>query len=241
MSDIHLNIKNLSKKYELGTFGINSFINDTFKAKNHLNDFYALRDINLQITRGEKIGLIGPNGSGKSTFLKILSRVTNPTTGTVEVYGKISSVLEAGAAFHPDLTCQDNIFLTGAILGMDKKRIKQKFEEIIEFSEIKKFINTPVKRLSTGMNIKLAFSICAFLDGDILLLDEILAVADEEFRVKATDFIIKNSLASNKTVIFVSHDIRNISKLCNKVILLRNGKLTKFGNTKEVLDYYLKH
>jgi lipopolysaccharide transport system ATP-binding protein len=238
MNNIHLNIKNLSKKYELGTFGIKSFINHTFKKENHSNVFYALKDINLQIFKGEKIGLIGPNGSGKSTFLKILSRVTNPTTGTAEVYGKISSVLEAGAAFHPDLTCLDNIFLTGAVLGMDKKRINEKLDEIIEFSEIKKFINTPVKRLSTGMNIKLAFSICAFLDGEILLLDEILAVADEKFRVKAIDFIIKNSVASNKTVIFVSHDLRNINKLCNKVILLGNGKLVKFGNTKEILEYY---
>jgi lipopolysaccharide transport system ATP-binding protein len=238
MNNIHLNIKNLSKKYELGTFGMKSFINQTFNKGKNLNEFQALDDINLKIFKGEKIGLIGPNGSGKSTLLKILSRVTNPTNGTAEIYGKISSVLEAGAAFHPDLTCLDNIFLTGAVLGMSRKRIHEKLNEIIEFSEIKKFIDTPVKRLSTGMNIKLAFSICAFLDGEILLLDEILAVADEKFRVKAIDFIIKNSSASNKTVIFVSHDLRNINQFCEKVILLDKGKLVKFGNTKEVLEYY---
>ena len=238
MSEIKIDIINLTKKYELGVFGIKSFLRQTINSTDNANRFYALKDINLKIYKGEKIGLIGPNGSGKSTLLKILSRVTSPTDGEIKIYGKISSVLEAGAAFHPDLTCLDNIYLTGAVLGMSRKRIIEKLDEIISFSEIGKFIDTPVKRLSTGMNIKLAFSICAFLDSDIILLDEILAVADENFRKKAINFIIKNSLSSKKTILFVSHDMRNIRELCDKVILLNKGEMIKFGQKEEVLNSY---
>ena len=181
------------------------------------------------------MGIVGPNGSGKSTLLKILSQVTKPSRGEIVIRGNVSSVLEAGAAFHPDLTCLDNIYLSGSVLGMTRIKISQKLEQIIEFSELKKFINTPVKKLSTGMNIRLAFAICVFLEGNIMIFDEVLAVADEKFRKKALNTLIKNSLKNNKTTLFVSHDIRNIKTFCNKVLILEKGKLLKYDLIEKIL------
>lgn len=222
-------IKELYKKYQIGKFDLNSFLSKKTK------EILALENINFNINKLDRIAIVGLNGSGKSTLLKIISRVTYPTLGEVRVEGKVSSVLEAGAGFHPELTGLENIYLSGAILGMSRKLVKQKIDEIISFAKIQDYINTPVKRYSTGMLIKLAFSISAFLDGDILIFDEIMSVADETFKKEATSHILKQV---GKTIIFVSHDDRNIKDICNRAVLLDKAKLILDGDVDEVLREY---
>jgi len=222
-------IKELYKKYQIGKFDLNSLF------FNRNKEILALENINFNINRLDRIGVIGLNGSGKSTLLKIISRVTYPTSGEVMIQGKVSSVLEAGSGFHPELTGLENIYLSGAILGMNRKLIKQKVEEIIVFSKIQDYINTPVKRYSTGMLIKLAFSVSAFLDGDILIFDEIMAVADDAFKKEATSHILKQV---DKTIIFVSHDEKNIKDICNRAVLLEKGRLLLDGEVNKVLNEY---
>lgn len=232
-----IKVRNLTKKYFLGKSNLTSFINENFR-KEKVNILTAIDNINFDIYENDKVALIGKNGSGKSTLLKLMSRVTFPTEGKITVEGKISSILEAGAGFHPELTGRENIFLTGSILGMSKKSIFNKCEDIINFSELKNQIDTPVKRYSTGMSIKLAFAICSFLDGDILIFDEILAVADDEFRKKATKKILENVNKKKKTLIMVSHQKQNLLDVCNKAILLDKGKILNIGTPEVILNEY---
>lgn len=226
MTNTVITIKDLYKKYQIGKFDLSSFLSNKSK------EISALENISFNINKLDRIAIVGLNGSGKSTLLKIISRITYPTSGVVTVKGKVSSILEAGAGFHPELTGLENIYLSGAILGMSRNLVKKKIDEIISFSKINDFINTPVKRYSTGMYIKLAFSISAFLDGDILIFDEILSVADESFRNEALSHILKQV---TKTIIFVSHDEENIKSICNRAVLLNKGKLILDGSVNDAL------
>jgi lipopolysaccharide transport system ATP-binding protein len=232
-----IKIHNIYKDFQLGTFNFKSLLQIKQFEKNKLE---ALKNINIEINRSDRIGIIGKNGSGKSTLLKIISGVTYPTKGNVEIYGKVSSALEAGTGFNPELTGYDNIFLNGAILGINYYLIKSKIDDIIKFSELGPYIDTPVKRYSTGMIIRLAFSIISYLDGDIMILDEILSVADEDFRIRCVNKIISDSKINNRTLLFVSHDIRNIQELCNKILYLKNGEVQFYGDVKDGIDLYNK-
>ena len=203
------------------------------------DDFWALTDVNFSVERGETVGIIGKNGAGKSTLLKILSQITPPTTGIVTLRGRVGSLLEVGTGFHPELTGRENIYLNGAILGMRKKEIKDKMDEIIEFSGVEKFIDTPVKRYSSGMYVRLAFAVAAHLEPDILIVDEVLAVGDIEFQKKCLGKMQDITRKDGRTVFFVSHNIEAIKSLCKKSILLDGGKVIKYGLTEDVANYYL--
>lgn len=204
-------------------------------------EFWALRNINLDINRGEIVGIIGPNGAGKSTLLKILTGITPPTEGEITMRGKVASLLEVGTGFHPELTGRENIFLNGAILGMTKKEIVKKFDAIVEFAGIEKFLDTPVKYYSSGMYVRLAFSVAAHLEPDILLVDEVLAVGDAEFQKKCLGKMEEVSKKSGRTILFVSHNMGAIQNLCKKTILINHGELEMVGETGKVIDYYLNH
>jgi lipopolysaccharide transport system ATP-binding protein len=198
----------------------------------------VLDNINLTITRGDKIGLIGSNGAGKSTLLKIISKITYPTKGYITLYGKVGSVLEAGVGFNQQLTGVENIYLNGAILGMERKEIQKKVNQIIEFSGLSKFKDVPLKKFSTGMQIKIAFSICVFLKTEILILDEILAFIDQSFQDKCIEQILKSCKEENRTLIIVSHDLEAIKKLCDKAIYIKNGRVEIFGEVNKVINSY---
>ncbi len=200
--------------------------------------FWALQDINFKVRRGEALGIIGKNGAGKSTLLKILSRVTRPTRGTVKGYGRVASMLEVGTGFHEELTGRENIFLNGNILGMSNSEIRQKFDSIVDFSGISKFIDTPVKRYSSGMYVRLAFSVAAHLDPDILLLDEVLAVGDTEFQEKSLKKMREIISKQGCTILFVSHNISSVLQLCSRVILLKEGKIADEGHPQKVVNSY---
>jgi lipopolysaccharide transport system ATP-binding protein len=201
--------------------------------------FWALKDINFEIEKGEVVGIIGPNGAGKSTLLKILTGITPPTTGEVKIKGKIASLLEVGTGFHPELTGKENIFLNGAILGMRRKEISEKLDQIVKFADIEKFIDTPVKYYSSGMYVRLAFSVAAHMEPDILLVDEVLAVGDAEFQQKCLGKMEDVTRAEGRTILFVSHNMGAIRSLCKKVILIERGSVRMVGNAHEVIDYYL--
>ena len=205
-----------------------------------IEEFWALKDINFTIERGERIGIIGRNGAGKSTLLKVLSRITEPTTGRVRINGRVASLLEVGTGFHPELTGRENIFLNGAILGMSRKEIACKFDEIVEFSEVKNFLDTPVKRYSSGMYVRLAFSVAAHLDPEILIVDEVLAVGDAHFQKKCLGKMQDISGQSARTVLFVSHNMGAIKGLCEKCIWIDSGKVRQFGPTSSVIANYLE-
>lgn len=200
-------------------------------------DFYALKDINLEIRRGDRAGIIGRNGAGKSTLLKILNRITEPTEGQIEIEGRLASLLEIGTGFHFDLTGRENIFLYGAIMGMTKAEIKRKFDEIVDFSEIENFLDTPVKRYSSGMYVRLAFSVAAHLDSEILILDEVLAVGDSKFQKKC---LSKMEEIGNqgRTILFVSHSMNLIASFCSICFLLDNGKLVSNGPPAGIIRQY---
>jgi lipopolysaccharide transport system ATP-binding protein len=232
-----IKINNVFKEFQLGVFNFKSLVN---KKKFENNTLKALKNINIEINKSDRIGVVGKNGSGKSTLLKIISRVTYPTKGNVEIYGKVSSALEAGTGFNLELTGYDNIFLNGAILGINYHVIKSKINDIIKFSELESYIDTPVKRYSTGMIVRLAFAIIAYLEGDIMILDEILSVADEDFRIRCVNKIMTDSKINNRTLLFVSHDIRNIQEVCNKILYLKNGMVEFYGNVKDGIDHYNK-
>jgi len=200
---------------------------------------WALKNVSFSARPGEVIGVVGKNGAGKSTLLKILSRITDPTEGTMRVRGRLASLLEVGTGFHPELTGRENVFLNGALLGMRKEEIRKKFDEIVAFSQIEKFIDTPVKRYSSGMYIRLAFSVAAHLDPDILVLDEVLAVGDLSFQKKCTG-VMQNVASLNRTVLFVSHNLHLIRSLCSRVILIDQGRIVKDGPTEEVLPLFVK-
>ena len=202
-------------------------------------EFWALRDVSFEINQGDRLGIIGRNGAGKSTLLKILSRITEPTRGRVTLRGRVASLLEVGTGFHPELTGRENVYLNGAILGMNKSEIKKKFDEIVAFAEVEKFLDTPVKRYSSGMYVRLAFAVAAHLEPDILIVDEVLAVGDAQFQKKCLGKMEEVSTKEERTVLFVSHNMGAIKSLCKKVIVLENGEKTFEGSADKGLDHYL--
>jgi lipopolysaccharide transport system ATP-binding protein len=202
-------------------------------------EFWALKDVSFDIKQGDRVGIIGRNGAGKSTLLKILSRITEPTSGKVSIRGRVASLLEVGTGFHPELTGRENIFLNGAILGMSKVEIKSKFDEIVAFAEVEKFLDTPVKRYSSGMYVRLAFAVAAHLEPEILIVDEVLAVGDAQFQKKCLGKM-EDIGKEGRTVLFVSHQMGVISLLCNKCILLQKSTIAREGVTSEVIDFYLE-
>jgi len=201
-------------------------------------DFWALKDINFEINQGDRVGIIGRNGAGKSTLLKILSRITAPTTGKITIKGRVSSLLEVGTGFHPELTGRENIFLNGAILGMQRQEIKAKFDEIVAFAEVEKFLDTPVKHYSSGMYVRLAFAVAAHLEPEILIVDEVLAVGDAQFQKKCFGKM-EDVGREGRTILFVSHDLKTIRTLCNIGIYLATGQLKALSTSNEIIEFYL--
>lgn len=260
MSDIILKAENISKQYRLGLVGTGTISHDLNRwwhrirgkedpylkvgesndrsTKGSSNYVWALKDINFEVKKGEVLGIIGKNGAGKSTLLKILSKVTGPTTGEIKTKGRIASLLEVGTGFHGEMTGRENIFLNGAILGMSKKEISSKIEEIIEFSGCQRYIDTPVKRYSSGMTVRLAFAVAAFLEPEILVIDEVLAVGDIEFQKKAIGKMQDISRSDGRTVLFVSHNMAAVEQLCNRGMILSNGKVSYLGSVTEAVNIY---
>ena len=257
-----IKVENLSKLYRLGEIGTGTISQDierfirtkilhqedpfliigetnTRGSKSKSDIVYSLKDINFEIEQGDAIGIIGKNGAGKSTLLKVLSRITSPSKGKVKINGRVASLLEVGTGFHPELTGRENIYLNGAILGMRKKEIDLKFDEIVDFSGVEKYIDTPVKRYSSGMYVRLAFSVAAHLESEILIVDEVLAVGDAEFQRKCLGKMGDISTKNGKTLLFVSHNLNAIKSLCQKSIFLENGLLKMDSLTTRVIDSYL--
>lgn len=236
-----ISIKGLSKRYSIGVVKDTSFrasLAGIFKKKEKPNnDFWALKDVSFDVEQGEVIGIIGKNGAGKSTLLKVLSKITQPTEGRIEINGRVASLLEVGTGFHPELTGRENIYLNGTLLGMTRKEVAEKLEEIVEFSGVRKFIDTPVKHYSSGMYVRLAFSVAAHLEPEILIIDEVLAVGDAEFQKKCMGKM-KDVAGEGRTVIFVSHDLAAVRKLCTRGVLLEHGEIIYKGDTQKVLDKY---
>src|SRR5829696_8295834 len=203
------------------------------------NDFWALRDVSFELARGEVLGVIGSNGAGKSTLLKILSRITHPTTGDIEIHGRVGSLLEVGTGFHPELSGRENIYLNGAILGMPRAEVRRKFDEIVDFAGVEQFLDTPVKRYSSGMYVRLAFAVAAHLEPEILVVDEVLAVGDASFQRKCLDKM-KDVGEHGRTVLFVSHNMPAITRLCDRTILLDEGRILKDGPSHQVVGTYLR-
>ena len=206
-----------------------------------VEEFWALRDLNFEVQQGDRVGIIGRNGAGKSTLLKVLSRITEPTTGKISIKGRVASLLEVGTGFHPELTGRENIFLNGAIMGMSRAEIKRKFDEIVDFSGVEKFLDTPVKRYSSGMYVRLAFSVAAHLEPEILVIDEVLAVGDAEFQKKCLGKMQDVSESEGRTVLFVSHNMAALQGLCNKSMVLSQGKISlPLTSTTEAIAHYLE-
>lgn len=261
MSDIAVKFENISKQYRLGLVGTGTISHDlnrwwhTVRGKEDpylkigdVNDrsvkgdsgyVWALRDISFDVKKGEVLGIIGKNGAGKSTLLKILSRVTSPTIGSIKAKGRIASLLEVGTGFHPELTGRENIYMNGSIMGMTKSEITSKLDEIIDFAGVEKYIDTPTKRYSSGMTVRLGFAIAAHLEPEILVVDEVLAVGDAEFQKKAIGKMQDVSKGGGRTVLFVSHNMGAVKSLCNNGILLKNGMIDYIGSINNTLDHYL--
>jgi len=249
-----ITVENLSKQYEIfhndrdPYLKFSDLLYSTFKSltpqkkkrKKSSENFFALKNINFDISQGDRVGIIGSNGAGKSTLLKILSKIVAPTTGNISIEGRVSSLLEVGTGFHPELSGRENIYLNGAILGMSRREINNKFDEIVAFAETEKFIDTPVKKYSSGMYMRLAFSIAAHLEPEILIIDEVLAVGDAAFQKKCLGKI-EESGREGRTILFVSHNMASISLLCNKAILLSQGEIKLIGNTDKVINAYLEN
>ncbi|MGY2133419.1 ABC transporter ATP-binding protein [Hymenobacter sp. HD11105] len=260
MSDIAIRVEELGKLYRLGEIGTGTLSHDLnrwwarmrgkedpFSKIGETNDrttkgqsdyVWSLRDINFEVKQGEVLGIIGRNGAGKSTLLKILSKVTAPTTGRIKVRGRIASLLEVGTGFHPELTGRENIFLNGAILGMTKVEIRSKFDEIVDFSGVERYIDTPVKRYSSGMYVRLAFAVSAFLEPEILIVDEVLAVGDAEFQKKCLGRMKDVSVNDGRTVLFVSHNMAAVKSLCTQGLILSNGCVRYSGSVNKSIDVY---
>jgi len=252
MSDLAIRVDHLGKQYRLGgqqlrNASFRETLTETARAplrwlkgerRAKQTSFWALEDVSFEVKHGEAVGIIGRNGAGKSTLLKILSRITSPTRGRVDIYGRVGSLLEVGTGFHPELTGRENIFLNGAILGMTRREIMQKFDEIVAFAEIEKFLDTAVKFYSSGMYVRLAFAVASFLEPDILLVDEVLAVGDAEFQKKCLSRM-GDVANEGRTVLFVSHGLEAIAALCSRVMLVENGKIKEDGIANEVIQKYL--
>ena len=260
MSDTVIKVENLGKKYVIGhkqtgqsqykalrdvladgAKAIGRYINPLSRSSSKgttKEDFWALRDVSFEIKQGDRVGIIGRNGAGKSTLLKILSRITEPTTGRIFIKGRVASLLEVGTGFHPELTGRENIYLNGAVLGMGRLEIKRKFEEIVNFAEVEQFLDTPVKRYSSGMYVRLAFAVAAHLEPEILVVDEVLAVGDAQFQKKCLGKIEEVG-KSGRTVLFVSHNMSVLRSLCNNSILLSSGSLNYQGETSKAVETYL--
>lgn len=256
MSDIAIRVENLGKLYRLGhlvsyetlTDTVTTAVSNTFsrlkggskpKAKNLGSEYiWALKGVSFEVKRGEVMGVIGPNGAGKSTLLKILTRITTPTEGYAEIHGRVGSLLEVGTGFHSELSGRENIYLSGAVLGMKKAEIDRKFDEIVDFSGVERFIDTPIKRYSSGMQVRLAFSVAAHLEPEVLLVDEVLAVGDADFRRKCLGKM-QEVTGEGRTVVFVSHNMQSIEKLCHEAILLEDGKITFRGDPASTVAQYL--
>ena len=258
-----IKVEDLSKQYRLGSIGTGTLKHDVNRAWHRLrgkedpyitlgesNDrstksqtksayVWALKDINFNIEQGDVVGIIGRNGAGKSTLLKILSRTTSPTTGSVKIKGRVASLLEVGTGFHGELSGRENIFLNGAIMGMNKQEIKRKLDEIIDFAGVERYIDTPVKRYSSGMYVRLAFGVAAHLEPEILIMDEVLAVGDAEFQKKALGKMKDVSKNEGRTVLFVSHNMTAIKNICRNVLFMQNGRIHEFGSTEAVVNKYL--
>lgn len=262
MSNTVIEFNNVGKQYILGTIGTGTLSQDLNRWWAHIrgkedpflkigdiNDraqkgdsrfVWALRDINFKVEQGDVVGIVGKNGAGKSTLLKILSRVTSPTTGDIKIKGRIASLLEVGTGFHPEMTGRENIFMNGSIMGMTKAEIKSKFDEIVDFAGVAKYVDTPVKRYSSGMMVRLGFAIAAHLEPEILVVDEVLAVGDAEFQKKAIGKMQDVSKGEGRTVLFVSHNMSAVRSLCTRGIMLKNGMIDYTGSIPETLDHYLK-
>ena len=265
MTDIAIRVENLGKRYQLGPSKSGSFresLSNLFRTENgkrtgspgeteagkndpvsvlpspvSVLDFWALQDINFEIKRGEAVGIIGRNGAGKSTLLKILSRITEPTKGRFEIFGRVSSLLEVGTGFHPELTGRENVYLNGTILGMKRREVKAKFDEIVAFSGVEKFIDTPVKHYSSGMQVRLAFAVAAHLEPEILIIDEVLAVGDSVFQAKCIDKMTEVA-KSGRTILFVSHNMQAVKKLCTRGILIKDGIVNFDGSVDDIIEKY---
>ncbi|MFT4015881.1 MAG: ABC transporter ATP-binding protein [Agriterribacter sp.] len=253
MSNIIIKAEDLGKSYVIdhlqtdryATFrdSISQKAGSLFKKKKSIKnkeEFWALQHINFEFNRGDRIGVIGRNGAGKSTLLKLLSRITEPTTGKISLKGRVASLLEVGTGFHPELSGRENIFLNGAILGMTRVEIKSKFDEIVDFAGVEKFLDTPVKRYSSGMYVRLAFAVAAHLEPEILVVDEVLAVGDADFQKKSLGKMKDVSSKEGRTVLFVSHNMAAVENLCNKGMLLNKGKVDFIGTAKGTIEQYLK-
>jgi len=260
MAEPIIKVENLSKSYFIGhqqqerytalrdilTNSLKGFAKNTanlFRGRQLLGnedieEFFALKDLNFEINQGDRVGIIGRNGAGKSTLLKVLSRITEPTTGRITINGRIASLLEVGTGFHPELTGRENIYLNGAILGMSRNEVKRKFDEIVDFAEVEKFLDTPVKRYSSGMYVRLAFAVAAHLEPEILIVDEVLAVGDIQFQKKCLGKMQDVSNNQGRTVLFVSHNLNAIEQLCNKGIHLIQGKIDTIGPVKSCIEAY---
>ncbi|KIC92262.1 ABC transporter ATP-binding protein [Flavihumibacter sp. ZG627] len=260
MSELAISVENLSKLYRLGEIGTGTISHDLnrwwAKVRGKEDPFqklgeenkrdtkggglvWALKDVSFDVPKGEVLGIIGKNGAGKSTLLKLLSRVTAPTTGIIKAQGRMASLLEVGTGFHPELTGRDNIFLNGAILGMTRGEISRKFDEIVSFSGVERYIDTPVKRYSSGMYVRLAFAVAAHLDTEILIIDEVLAVGDADFQKKCLGKMKDVSTNEGRTVLFVSHQMGIISQLCNTGLLMENGTVKAYGSINSIIDKYM--
>jgi len=260
MSRVAIQVENISKMYRLGSIGsktISEDLNRTFArilgkkdpyaqigqlndrlSAAHSDFVWSLKDINFEVNQGDALGIIGKNGAGKSTLLKILSRVTGPTTGSIKIKGRVASLLEVGTGFHPDLSGRDNIFMNGAILGMNRAEIRARFDEIVEFSGVGNYIDTPVKRYSSGMYVRLAFAVAAHLEPDILIVDEVLAVGDAEFQKKCLGKMQDVNKKDGRTILFVSHNMAAINNFCRTSILMEKGTIVDSGLTRDVVNTY---
>jgi lipopolysaccharide transport system ATP-binding protein len=246
-----INVESVSKRYRLGQFNASTLreeVQQLFRpwhgngasgeGQEAQSEFWALKDISFSVGRGEVLGIIGRNGAGKSTLLKILSRITEPTKGEIRLRGRVASLLEVGTGFHPDLTGRENIYLNGAILGMRRREIAAKFDEIVAFADVEKFLDTPVKRYSSGMYVRLAFAVAAHLEPEILIVDEVLAVGDAEFQKKCLGRMRSVSSKEGRTVLFVSHNMTAINTLCNRAILMSNGRVQAIGPARDITQIY---
>lgn len=259
MSNSVIKVEGLSKRYRLGlkekqaktlVGQIGNILKSPWTNLKHLRDlnkfgqedesvFWALKDLNFEVKQGEVLGIIGKNGAGKSTLLKILSQITDPTSGKIEIHGRVASLLEVGTGFHPELSGRDNIYMNGTILGMTRREIDSKLDEIIDFSGVEKFIDTPVKFYSSGMKVRLGFSVAAHLEPEILIIDEVLSVGDFDFQAKCLGKMEEVSISQGRTVLFVSHNLQAVSSLCTKAMVLKNSKIYFHGNTDLALEKYL--